>query len=275
MNDMPAMLFISLRFLLASAVVAPLAFYERTRVKEPITRQQYSHFFILGFVFFAGMSAQQVGLLGTTVTNAGFLTTLYVVMVPLLLFVVFRQRHSGAVWICAITSLVGVFLLSGGNLSKINWGDWLIVLCAFFWAIHVILVSRFSRQTNRPIALAVMQFFVCGCVACVAHLVSDAMGWTEPTLSWQMLTAALPEIAYAGILAGGLAFTLQIVAQRYTNPSVAAILLGTESLFAAIFGAIIVGDRLTSIGYVGCGLIFAAVLAVEILPMPVAKRPNE
>ncbi|QDT12835.1 DMT family transporter [Planctomycetes bacterium K23_9] len=283
MDDMPAMLFIALRFFLAAAVVAPMAIYERARIADPDTAARSHHFVVLGIVFFLGMSTQQIGLLGTTVTNAGFLTTLYVVIVPVLLFVVCRQRQSVAVWMSAFVSLIGVYLLSGGDFSRITWGDWMVVLCAFCWAIHVILVGRFAKQTNRPVSLAAKQFFVCGCCGTIAHLVSESLGWTDSTFSVSMLLAVLPEIAYAGILAGGLGFTLQIVAQRHTSSSVAAILMGTESLFAAVFGAVFVGDRLTPAGYFGCALIFAAVITVELLPVkkfgmsqgPTVRQPRQ
>ena len=266
MDDMPAMLFIAFRFLLAAAVVSPLAWWESQQQIDPITPQQRKHFVILGCVFFLAMSAQQLGLLGTSVTNAGFLTTLYVVMVPLLLFVIFRQRQSLAVCLSAAVSLTGVFLLSGGDLSSITWGDWLVVLCALFWAVHVILVGKFARQTQRPITLATMQFLVCGLCGLAVHVAGRKIGIIESSTSFASLLAAVPEIFYAGVFSGGIAFTIQVVAQRHTSASIAAILMGTESLFAALFGAFLLGDRLNPIGYVGCLLIFAAVLMVELIP---------
>jgi drug/metabolite transporter (DMT)-like permease len=271
MDNMPAMLFVSLRFLLAAAVVAPFALREGKAAGEAFGTRQRVHSVILGIVFFLGMSTQQLGLLGTSVTNAGFLTTLYVVLVPVLLFVAVGTRQRPAVWFSAIVSLFGIYLLSGSNLSNINWGDWLVVLCALFWAIHVILVGRFASQTRRPVALAAMQFFVCGCLATITHGISSFLGWSQAFLTSESLVAALPEIAFAGIVAGGLGFTLQVVAQRHTTASVAAILMGTESLFAAVFGAIFRGDRLSQSGYLGCALIFAAVLIVELLPSAKGK----
>ncbi len=266
MDNMPAMLFVSLRFLLAAAVVAPFALREGKAAGEAFGTRQRVHSVILGIVFFLGMSTQQLGLLGTSVTNAGFLTTLYVVLVPVLLFVAVGTRQRPAVWISAFVSLIGIYLLSGSNLSNINWGDWLVVLCAVFWAIHVILVGRFAGQTRRPIALAATQFFVCGCLGTLAHGISSLIGWSQAFVKAESLVAALPEIAFAGIIAGGLGFTLQVVAQRHTTASIAAILMGTESLFAAVFGAIFRDDRLSQSGYFGCALIFGAVLIVELLP---------
>lgn len=266
MEDMPAILFIGLRFLLAAAVVAPLAVRESYKVDEPTSKKIVFRSVVLGLVFFTAMCCQQLGLLGTTVTNAGFLTALYVVMVPIGLLIVFHQRQPTAVWGASLVSILGIFLLSGGSLSGISWGDWLVVVCAVFWAVHVILVGRFASETKRPITMATIQFFVCGVVALAAHIVCGLAGWVKLGLTAEVFFAALPEILYAGALAGGLAFTLQIIAQQHTSPSIAAILMGSESLFAAIFGAIILGDRLKPIGYLGCALIFAAVLAVELWP---------
>ena len=271
MEDMPAMLFIALRFLLAAAVVAPLALLERRRKQgeqddgngKPANVLHYS---ILGAVFFGAMTCQQLGLLATTVTNAGFLTTIYVVFVPVILLTVFRQRQPSTIWIAAVMTLTGIYLLSDGDLTSINWGDWLVILCALLWAVHVLLVGKYVADCRHPVAMATTQFFVCGLLASVAHGVCVSFGWSEWGMDREVLLAAAPEILYAGVLSGGLAFTLQILAQQYTRPSVAAILMGTESLFAAIFGAIFLANRLSVMGYAGCALIFAAVVIVELIP---------
>ncbi len=276
------MLFIAMRFMLAAAIVAPLAWWESRRQSQSETSsetlphsqadwqslvsQRRKHFVILGVVFFLAMASQQLGLLDTSVTSAGFLTTLYVVMVPMLMWLVLRQRQRWVVWVSAVMSLAGVFLLSGGDWSNVTKGDWLVVLCAFWWAVHVVLVDQFARQTTRPIGLATMQFFICGVCGLTAHVVGRLSGIiTEPT-SISSVIAAMPEILYAGVVAGGVAFTIQILAQRHTRASIAAILMGTESLFSALFGAIFLGDRLSSMGYGGCSLIFAAVLIVQWNP---------
>ena len=266
MEDMPAMLFVGLRLLLAALTVLPFAIREHQRSAERISWRSLGQFTVLGTVFFFAMGCQQIGLLGTTVTNAGFLTALYVILVPIITFAVFGQQQAPAIWIAAASSLCGIFLLSGGDLQRITWGDWLVVLCAVFWAIHVILVDRFTSDSERPITMATAQFFVCGVLGMLAHAACSFAGFTPLSISSELLLAALPEILYAGILSGGLAFTIQMVAQKYTQPSIAAILMGTESLFAAVFGALLLGDRLTRIGYVGCALIFASVLLVELFP---------
>lgn len=265
MDDMSPILFIGLRFLLAAAVVAPLAVVESRRTAEPLTSAHWRQYSALAAVFFLAMSLQQLGLLDTTVTNAGFLTTLYVIMVPVVLLVLFRRKQPAAVWIASLVSIVGIYLLSNGDFSRIRWGDMLVVLCAVFWAAHVILVERFATGSKRPIAMATTQFAACGGAGLAVHAVGVFLGWVDVGVTAEILWAALPEILYAGAFSGGLAFTLQIVAQQHTSSSVAAILMGTESLFAAIGGAILLGERLNVLGYVGCALIFGSVIAVELL----------
>jgi len=161
--------------------------------------------FMVGLAFFLGMAFQQVGLIGTSVTNAGFLTALYVIMVPVIMISVLRVAQPFIIWPASILALIGIYLLSGGNLASLNSGDILIIICALFWAGH----------------------------------------------------------------AGGLGFTLQAVGQRYTSESAAAVLISTESLFAAMFGAFFLGERLQNLGYLGCGLIFVAILMVELMPKKV------
>jgi drug/metabolite transporter (DMT)-like permease len=228
----------------------------------------------VGLVFFMAMALQQVGLVGTTVTNAGFLTALYVVLVPLILFAVLRQSQAFIIWPASIVAIIGIYLLSGGDLDALNWGDWLIIACAVFWAVHVILVGKIGTATGTPVIMATLQFFICGVLGLLGHWLAPYIGITEPAASVTIITAALPEIVYAGIFAGGLAFTLQAVAQRYTSEAAAAIFLSSESLFAALFGAIILGERLGLIGYFGCGLIFAALLMVELKPSLATRRAS-
>ena len=223
-------------------------------------------------VFFLAMALQQLGLLATTVTKAGFLTALYVVFVPLILLSFLRERQAFIIWPASAIALFGIFLLSGGNITSLNWGDWLVIGCAVFWALHVILVGKVGGASGTPVTMACLQFFICGILGMAGHWIVPLFGVFEPAASWQIIMAALPEILYAGIFAGGLAFTLQAIGQQYTSEAAAAILLASESLFAAVFGAWFLGERLGVIGYVGCGLIFAALVIVEL--KPTARRSS-
>lgn len=252
-------LFVGLRFAVATLAMLPLALLEQRRAAAPIAGRHWAALGAIGLILFAGMAAQQIGLMTTTVTNSGFLTGTYVVMVPFLAVLIYRQWPHPAVWAGAVLTLAGIWLLSGGGLGALTTGDWLTLLCALFWALQVLLIGRYAAETGRPVTLAVVQFAVCGAIGLVAALL------LEP-IATAAIAEALPEILYAGIFSGGIAFTLQVVGQRYTTAPQAAIFLSTEAVFAAIFGALLLGERLPQAGLVGCALIFAAILVVELLP---------
>ena len=259
MEDIGPFLFIGLRFTLATVVVLPFALREARHSDRPLDRQGLKGLLWIGVVLFLGMASQQNGLLTTTVTNSGFLTGLYVVFTPILAVLVLREMPHFIVWPCALLALGGIFLLSGGNLSALSQGDLLTILCALFWAVQVILIGKFGKQTGRPLALSAIQFSVCAILGLTIAFVFE-------TFDWVAIRAAGKEILFAGIFSSGVAFTLQAIGQRYTTPSQAAIFLSSESLFAALFGALLLGETMTGIGYAGCALIFLSMLLVEIVP---------
>lgn len=267
MDDIGPMLFVGLRFLLASLAVLPLCLRELKALPDDqkLTKTWLLRFVGLGCVFFAGMALQQTGLQTTSITNAGFLTTLYVVFVPFLSWLLMKEPPARLIWPLAFLSVTGVYLLSSGDLSALKVGDLFVLAGAVVWAFHVILVGRFSAASNLPYSMATVQFFICGVLGCVAQIF-----WTTllPDQAWPTLSNvrnAMPEIVYAGVFSGAIAFTLQAVAQRYTSASIAAILMSSESLFAAVLGAVFLKERLDGFGYTGCGLIFASIVTTEIL----------
>jgi len=258
-------LFIGLRFLVGTLVILPLAIREARRAERPLASADWRAFGFIGVLLFAGMSAQQVGLLTTSVTNSGFLTGLYVVMVPFLAVLIYRDWPHPVVWPAAFAALLGIFLLSGGTAGSLQTGDWLTIICALCWAIQMIFIGRYAARSGRPVTLAVCQFAVCGAIGLAVALSVETFDWTA-------IRSTLPEILYAGVFSGGLAFTLQVVGQRYTTASQAAIFLSSEAVFAALFGAILLGERVPAMGLAGCALIFAAILAVEVVPALAARR---
>lgn len=270
MEDIGPLLFIALRFLLAGIVVLPFALAELKRADGlsylTAVAQHKRGFLLVGLAFFLGMAFQQVGLIGTSVTNAGFLTALYVIMVPIIMVSVLRVRQPFIIWPAAALSVFGIYLLSGGDLGSLNTGDLLIILCALFWACHVVLTGRVGQASGLPVTMATTQFFVTSLLAFIGYMIFAPLGLGEIVPTTEQFLGALPEIIYAGTIAGGLGFTLQAVGQRYTSESAAAVLISTESLFAALFGALFLAERLNAIGYLGCGLIFAAILLVELMP---------
>jgi drug/metabolite transporter (DMT)-like permease len=264
MDNIGPWLFIGLRFALATLTMLPLAAREVMRAGAMPARLDLMKFAMIGVTLFLGMAAQQSGLLTTSVTNAGFLTARYLIMVPLLGIALFRQMPHIAIWPAALCALFGIFLLSGGKLDALAAGDWLTILCAFFWALQILLINRYANESGLPVTLAVTQFAVTAVLGLGAALIFERIDWTAAIL-------AAPEILFAGVFAGGLAFTFQAVGQRHTTASQAAIILSSEALFAALFGALIMHDRLPPMAWLGCGLIFIAILSAELVPSWLAK----
>ncbi|UUP16298.1 DMT family transporter [Nitratireductor thuwali] len=259
MDAIGPLLFIGLRFAIAGLSMLPFALRESRRASEPLAGHQWRAFLMIGVLLFGGMTAQQVGLLTTTVTNSGFLTGLYVVMVPFFGVILFRQWPHRIVWPAALCALLGIWLLSGGGAVALHVGDWLTILCAALWALQVIFIQRSATGTGRPVTLAVTQFAVTAVIAL-------ALAFVFEPVDIAAIRSAAPEIVYAGIFSGGIAFTLQVIGQRYTTASQAAIFLSTEAVFAALFAAIFLSERLPAAGLIGCVLIFSAILLVEIVP---------
>jgi len=276
MDDIGPLLFIACRFIVAGFAVLPFAVAElkKTDHQSYLSAVQTFRlsFFWVGLAFFLGMAFQQVGLVDTSVTNAGFLTALYVIMVPFLMVSLLRIPQPTIIWPASLLALGGIYLLSGGDISSLNTGDILIIISALFWAAHVILTGRVGQKTKIPVTMACTQFFITSTLAFTFFAGSMITGLGETLPSSAQFIGALPEILYAGIIAGGLGFTLQAIGQRYTSESAAAVLISTESLFAAMFGAIFLGERLIWIGYIGCGLIFIAILIVELMPSRTDKK---
>ena len=265
MEHVGPFLFIGLRFVVGALAILPFALVEARRAPRPLSRREWQVFAFIGVILFAGMASQQVGLMTTSVTNSGFLTGLYVVMVPFLAVLLYREWPHPVIWPCAFAALAGIYLLSGGDVGALTAGDWLTLLCALCWAFQMIFIARYALSSGRPVTLAVTQFAVCGAIALAVGLPLEAF---DPSAIW----AAAPEILYAGVFSGGIAFTLQVIGQRYTTASQAAIFLSTEAVFAALFGAILLGERIPPVGIVGCVLIFAAIVAVETVPALVRRR---
>lgn len=257
--------FTGIRFLLGALFVLPFAIREHVARPEPLSARTVLLMLAIGIPLFLGANMQQIGLLYTSVTNAGFLTAIYVVLVPVFMIVLVRKTPHWIVWPAGILSLAGTWLLGGGSLIGLSIGDLWVLGSGVFWAIHVVVLGLVASHTGRPVLLACLQFLSCG-------LIGTFLSPFFETVTLSGLANVWVEIAYAGIMSCGIAYTLQAVAQRYAAPSDAAIILSSESLFAALAGGLIMGDRLTSIGWLGCGLIFIGVLSVELYPVLKRQR---
>lgn len=269
MANVGPLMFTGVRFLLGALVILPLALREYTRLVDRGVRLEATDFLAacsLGLLLCFGVVLQQIGIAGTSVSNAGFLTALYVPLVPLFGWVVYRQIPHPSLWPAAIGCVIGTYLLSGGTFTSLNDGDLWVIASTLFWAAHVLWVGRIAARKGTPIIVAFTQFVVCGALATLAGLAQES---TTSTGLW----AALPAILYGGLLSVGIGFTLQVVAQRHTRPAEAAILLSSEVLFAALAGALYLGERLAPIQLAGGLLIFACIVGVQVLPRPHRVEP--
>lgn len=257
------MMFTGVRFLIGALAVAPLMWVERRALlRDGKSLQTTDGFKIagLGGLLLLGAAMQQIGIVSTTVTNAGFLTALYVPLVPVLGWLLMRHLPHWSVWPGALACLGGAYLLSGAQTLTIGSGDLWVIASALPWAFHVLLVGRVAHRMSAPFQVAGGQFVLCGLLA---------LAWAlayEP-VSWAGVQAAAWPLVYTGVFSVGVAFTAQVVAQRYAHAADAAIVLSSETLFAALFGFWLMGDRLSAAGMVGCGLIFASMVGVQLLPL--------
>lgn len=212
---------------------------------------------LLGLVIFIGSSLQQVGLVYTTAGKAGFITGLYVIFVPML-GLAWGQRTSAGTWAGALMAVAGLYLLSFTGTLSLSTGDTLVLLSAVAWAVHVQLVGWLVRRFD-VILLACLQFAVCSLLSLGVSLS------TESITTAGLQGAALP-ILYAGILSTGVAFTLQVVAQRQARPAHAAIILSTEAVFAVLGGWMILGELISLRGITGCVLMLGGMLVAQLEP---------
>ena len=211
--------------------------------------------FCCGLVLFGASSFQQVGLLYTTAGKAGFITTLYIIIVPLLgLFM--RKKVSKRIWFCVLLALVGIYLLCMVENLRMNRGDFLMLFSALGYAMHIIVIDYFSPKTNA-LRLSHLQFFVC------AFFSFSLMFIFESPELWNILISWLP-ILYAGVLSGAVGFTLQIIAQKDTTPTVTALILSFEAVFAVLTGFVILNEILSVHEIFGCVLMFAAIVIAQL-----------
>ena len=260
--------FTGIRFLLGACVISPLVWRDiRLILRRPVKpqRRDFIGVLMLGLLLALGAVFQQIGITGTTVTNAGFLTALYVPLVPLISWLIMQVRPHWSVWPASLGCLLGTWMLSGAGALSLSVGDAWVIASSLFWALHVIFVGRVADRLAAPFLVACGQFLVAG-VACMIWA-----GFTETITLAAIREATLP-ILYTGIISVGFAYTGQVVGQRYADAADAAIILSAETLFAALFGFLLMGDRLNSAGIAGCVLIFVCIIAVQLLPLMGVKK---
>jgi drug/metabolite transporter (DMT)-like permease len=245
------------RYLVAALVVLPFAM-KRIRDANPryiISRAEYQWVSIAGFLLFLGSAFQQVGLLYTTAGNAGFITSLYVVLVPIILFLIWRERLHGISIVAVGLAGVGAFFLSTGGRFEVRAGDLIELGGALFWTFHVIVLGKYASHFE-PMFFSVGQLVVCGVLNLAVGLFAEG----PMPLSLPLLGA----VTYTAFFSLGLCYTLQVWAQRHTPPADAALILSLESVFAVLSGWFLLNEKLVLIQIFGCVLIFVAVLLSQL-----------
>ena len=217
-----------------------------------------------GVALMIASNLQQIGIFYTTAGKAGFITALYVVLVPICgLFL--GKKVRPVIWLCVLASAIGLYLLcmpAEGGFGHINKGDLLILLCALCFTGHILIIDYFSPKVDG-VKLSCIQFFVAGILSIILMFPGDpALGFDLPTLG-TLLDSWLP-ILYAGVLSCGVAYTLQIVAQADTDPTVASMILCLESVFAVIAGMIILKESMSLREITGCIIMFAAIVVSQL-----------
>jgi drug/metabolite transporter (DMT)-like permease len=237
----------SIRNVLASLCLSG----EKNRERRRLFRLQL----VLGLILFGGISFQQYGLLYTTAGNAGFITGFYVVLVPVVGFLLGQKSHF-TIWIGIVLAVIGLYFLSVTSNFTINQGDYYIGVCALFWTVHVLLVGYIAPRTD-PIRTAVVQFVICSVLSWLV-----AIGFEN--ILWESIVKAAWPILYGGIMSVGIAYTMQIFAQQKAHPAYASIILSLESVFAVLGGWLILDEHLTGRMILGCALILSGMISVQL-----------
>ena len=259
-----AFTFNGVRFALGSISLIPLIIYFDKKKKsssksegkvEVNAKKSILPGVLVGIVLYIAATLQQVGLIYTTAGKASFITGLYMVFVPII-GITLKHKIARNSWIGVAIAVVGLYLLSINENFSISYGDLLEVIGAIFWAIHILTIDYFSNKMDA-LKLSCIQFATCSFLSLITALIFEHI-----TMSG--ISQALVPILYGGLLSVGVAYTLQVVAQKNAKPSHAAMILSMESVFGAIGGALLLGESMSSRGYIGCILILGGILISQI-----------
>ena len=199
---------------------------------------------------------QQMGIVYTTAGKAGFITAMYMLLVPVIGTVFFHKRNSWIVWLAVLIGVAGMYLLCMTEGFRLTRGDTLVCICALLFSGHILCCDHFV-QLGDPIRISAIQFASCTVISAIAAVILEQPTWGK------IVSAAIP-ILYCGLISGGLGYTLQIIAQKFTDPTIASLLMSLESVFAVIAGALLLGERMSTRELLGCVVMFAAIALVQI-----------
>ena len=290
MDSIEPITFNAARMALAAVMVGALAFGLRQRRGKGVPRQSdagaavpetevnvtrqageskslWSHTWkggiCCGLFLTAGSVFQQMGVVYTTAGKAGFITAMYMLLVPILNFLLFKKKNSWLVWLAVFMGVSGMYLLCVKEDFTLTRGDILVCICALMFSGHILCCDYFVKLAGA-VELAAIQF------ATAAFVSAVIAAFTENPDRAGIVAAAVP-ILYCGVVSGGIGYTLQIVAQKFTDPAIASLLMSLESVFAVIAGAVLLGEQMSSRELLGCAVMFAATILVQI-PLPGERK---
>lgn len=259
-----------IRFLIGGLALVPIALWikrwQAQRVKNGVASKRLDKkggrgllwaSLVCGVVLFSGATLQQIGMVYTTAGKGGFITSLYIVLVPIM-GLAFKQKAGAGIWLGAFIALVGLYLLSIKSDWTLEYGDLLMLIGAFFWAAHVLVIGWVAPKYD-PVELSILQFLICGVLSMVCAVIYETIIWSDVML-------AMNSILYAALMSTGIAYTLQVVAQQDAKASHAAIILSSEAMFAVLAGWLVLDEVLTTRGLWGCALIMLGMLISQLLP---------
>ncbi|MBQ3365703.1 MAG: DMT family transporter [Acidaminococcaceae bacterium] len=290
MDSIEPVTFNAARMALAAVMVGALAFVLRQRNSKGIARQtdagtpvhgtagrltpqggesksQWSRTWkggiCCGLFLTAGSVFQQMGVVYTTAGKAGFITAMYMLLVPILNFLLFKKKNSWLVWLAVFLGVGGMYLLCVKEDFTLTRGDILVCICALMFSGHILCCDYFVKLASA-VELAAIQF-------ATAAIVSAVIASFTENPNWAGIVAAAVPILYCGVVSGGIGYTLQIVAQTFTDPAIASLLMSLESVFAVIAGSVLLGEQMSSRELLGCAVMFAATILVQI-PLPGERK---
>ena len=260
MEHIGPLTFTNLRFLIGGLIVLPLAVKEMPNFKKSLNKKLIIIILLTGLSLLMGTYLQQYALQYTKIGNAAFLTILYVPFVPIISRFILKKRIHWSIWVSVSICLVGSYYLTVGNSFEAQFADFLVVVCAIFFALHCILIDEYFEIVNAPFTLATSQFLLC-----FLYSLPFVFIFEDPSLKG--IYMELFELLYVGVMSSGIAYTLQIFGQRYVKPSTAAITFSLEGVFGSLAAWIILSQMLTTIQIFGCFLILLGVLTAQLIPL--------
>ena len=261
MDHIGPLTFTNIRFLIGGLIVFPLAIKEIPKFKKLLKKKKlFIIIFLTGLSLLLGTFLQQYALQYTKIGNAAFLTILYVPFVPIISRFVLKKKIHWSIWLSVSICLIGSYYLTVENSFDAQFADFLVIICALFFALHCIFIDEYFEIVDAPFTLATSQFLLC-----FLYSLPFVFIFENPTLIG--IKKEIFELLYVGVLSSGVAYTLQIIGQRYVKPSTAAITFSLEGVFGSLAAWIILSQFLTTIQIFGCFLILVGVLMAQLIPL--------